>query len=135
MKKKDEMIMKNNDNNNNRVIFFEDVSKTLDIESAKKFGNILILFDNKSKEIRRPSIFNTKEFSKAVYQRLYDIEFDPKKDSIAISGSIIPICVIVAIAFEIQSPLRLLFYNANTSQYEQHLLESYLEDDLDTKER
>ena len=92
---------------NPRAFLLEDTAH--DVTGATSYGTIQTLFTS---NVKRPSIW-TDAYSDAILARLREVQFDPDKDFIIISGPLIGLTILAAaISYEYGS-FRGLAFNAH----------------------
>lgn len=86
----------------------------LDIRDARTYGEIVLLFNEND---RRPSIFSTESFLKAVQRRLEEENYDPLIDYILIAGPMVTVVVTAAEMAAAYGRIKVLMFNSNENQY------------------
>jgi len=99
-----------------RVLVSELPRSDLSLETAKKFGDVVCVFDG---AYRRPGIFEPGLVDGAIGRRLEELHYDPEVDFICVVGSAIMTALLVgAIMSRWDIPcVKALFYHPGISQY------------------
>ncbi len=97
-----------------RVFFIERPKPSLDIEPAKKFGEISFVFNEGD---RRASVFDSESYGRSIVNRLREVEFNPQLDLLCISGKMVPVCIATAAIISAYDTVQVLLYNASLADY------------------
>lgn len=100
-----------------KVFIVEPVRSNLNFQSAEQFGETVYLFNEGD---RRSSVFDSENYADDIAEALSRKEFNPNKDYICITGSIIPVTLVVATMIHLYGRVNALFFRANESSYSSH---------------
>lgn len=99
----------------NRVFIIEHSSKEgIDVTSATTFGEIVYVFPRNE---RHASAFRHVEFGRAVVKRLRDADFNPERDYVCCTGSMVTIGVAFIALAKAFRVLRVLMFNSFDNVY------------------
>lgn len=100
-----------------RVILFEDTDKNT--KGAESFGAVITLFPA---EYPRSSVFSGQELTKQVLERLHELDYNPRKDYLCITGNVVPIANLIAAAASFYGEILVLVYDKLARRYVVNLL-------------
>jgi hypothetical protein len=99
-----------------RVIAPETTDK-FDLSGAKAHGDMLFLFTSPQSPFQENLV-------EAYRKRLHEIEFDPEKDVVCMTGQILTLCMFFAAIYKDHKKFRALLFDARSSHYVMHVFES-----------
>lgn len=98
-----------------KVFIIEHTSKEgIDVSTASSFGDIVYLF---SRSERHASAFKHAEFGWAIIKRLKELNFDPNRDYVCCTGSVIALVVAFIALAKVYPVLRILMFNSVDGVY------------------
>ncbi len=112
-----------------RVFILEPPKNNIDISNASEFGTVEFIFASGD---RRPSVFDTCDYSKQVMKILKEKNFEPDCDCFCVVGSFIKLITAVsAMILEFKS-INVLFYNALENEYVLRPIGSFFNETIDS---
>lgn len=101
-----------------RVLIVQDQSDRFDISGAHRFGEVEFLLD--------PDIspFNTDRVAMQIAKRLRELDYDPDRDFIALTGPALMLALFMGIVMSAYTEPRILLFDAKARKYELRTLTS-----------
>ena len=97
-----------------KVFIIEPPRHQLDISKAKRFGEIVYVFEPND---RRCGVFETERFGNSVLKVLIEKNFNVEEDVICIVGAMLTVIIAVIAIAQQHDSFNLLMYNSVTSDY------------------
>jgi len=98
----------------NRVFIVELPRTSLDVSTAKQFGDITYVFET---SMRRCSVFKHDEFGNSVLEQLSAMNFDPISDYICAVGAMLPVMIALVAIAQTYDEFNVLLFNSVNGAY------------------
>ncbi len=119
-----------------RVILIEKPKTNVNLADLSSFGESVLIFDA---DARRPAMFDVSRYLHSVREGLIRISFDPRTDALCMTGNLIQVTFMVAVATKVYGDVDLLMYSSVDCKYvKRHLsieINGGLKDDKTMQER
>lgn len=99
-----------------RVFIIEHVRNYIDVSKARRYGEIVYLFDRND---RRCSVWEHPRFGQKILQLLETYEFDPEIDSICVAGAMLTVSIAIIVVSQNYDFYNVLLFNSVESTYTQ----------------
>lgn len=100
----------------NKVFIIEPPRQNIDVSKAETYGEIVYIFSPTS---RRCSVFSHACFGQTVLQRLKELDFDFKADSICIVGAMVTVLTAIIAISQRYDEFNVLLFNSVDDSYVQ----------------
>lgn len=101
----------------NVLLFEPPTSENIDISSAANFGRILYLFKPERGRKSRAGIWETDILCREILDRLIELDYEPTRDFLCISGHQVATSILIAITIREYGTVNALFFDTRERSY------------------
>ena len=97
-----------------KVFIIERPRNNIDVSDARKFGDIVYVFDH---DDRRCGVWQITLFGQTILRRLESLGFDPESDYVCVTGAMVTVLIAIVAVAQRYDEFNALLFNAVNNCY------------------